>query len=289
MIIIYGVLVSIGLYLILADIFKISKLKTSKTILNANKRMKKKTSKSIEVIFLDLATKLSKYIKLTDYKKDKLEMTLKSAQIKVSPETYIADVYIKTGIALLVSAITFLINPFISILFFLLAILIYIKEYNKAEYILTKRKTHIESELPKLTMNISQELKLSRDVLKMLENYQKNSHDTPLSQELEITIADMRSGSYEQALKRFETRMCSSNLSEVIRGLIGVLNGNDEVLYFRMLAKNLNELQFQRLKGIAMKRPSKVKKYSAMMLTCMLLMYGVILGYEIVNGLSNMF
>ena len=216
-------------------------------------------------------------------------MTLKSAQIKVSPETYIADVYIKTGIALLVSAITFLINPFISILFFLLAILIYIKEYNKAEYILTKRKTHIESELPKLTMNISQELKLSRDVLKMLENYQKNSHDTPLSQELEITIADMRSGSYEQALKRFETRMCSSNLSEVIRGLIGVLNGNDEVLYFRMLAKNLNELQFQRLKGIAMKRPSKVKKYSAMMLTCMLLMYGVILGYEIVNGLSNMF
>ena len=279
MIIIYGVLVSIGLYLILADIFKISKLKTSKTILNADKRMKKKTSKSIEVIFLDLATKLSKYIKLTDYKKDKLEMTLKSAQIKISPETYIADVYIKTGIALLVSAITFLINPFISILFFILAILIYIKEYTKAENILRKRKIHIENELPKLAMNISQELKLSRDVLNMLENYQKNSHDTPLSQELEITIADMRSGSYEQALKRFETRICSSTLSEVIRGLIGVLNGNDEVLYFKMVAENLNELEFQRLKGIAMKRPEKVKKYSAMMLSCLFLIYGVILGY----------
>lgn len=289
MIIIYGVLVSLGLYLILADIFKISKLKTSKTILNADKRMKKKTSKSIEVIFLDLATKLSKYIKLTDYKKDKLEMTLKSAQIKISPETYIADVYIKTGIALLVSAITFLINPFISILFFILAILIYIKEYTKAENILRKRKIHIENELPKLAMNISQELKLSRDVLNMLENYQKNSHDTPLSQELEITIADMRSGSYEQALKRFETRICSSTLSEVIRGLIGVLNGNDEVLYFKMVAENLNELEFQRLKGIAMKRPEKVKKYSAMMLSCLFLIYGVILGYEIVNGLSNMF
>ena len=289
MIIIYGVLVSLGIYLILADIFKLSKLKTSKTILNADKRMKKKTSKSIEVIFLDLATKLSKYIKLTDYKKDKLEMTLKSAQIKISPETYIADVYIKTGIALLVSAITFLINPFISILFFILAILIYIKEYTKAENILRKRKIHIENELPKLAMNISQELKLSRDVLNMLENYQKNSHDTPLSQELEITIADMRSGSYEQALKRFETRICSSSLSEVIRGLIGVLNGNDEVLYFKMVAENLNELEFQRLKGIAMKRPEKVKKYSAMMLSCLFLIYGVILGYEIVNGLSNMF
>lgn len=289
MIIIYGVLVALGLYLILADIFKISRLKTSKTILNADKRMKKKTSKSMEVIFLDLATKLSKYIRLTDYKKDKLEMNLKSAQIKVSPETYIAYVYIKTGIVLLISAIAFLINPFISILFFILAILIYIKEYNKAEYILRKRKIHIENELPKLAMNISQELKLSRDVLKMLENHQKNSHDSPLSQELEITIADMRSGSYEQALKRFETRICSSNLSEVIRGLIGVLNGNDEVLYFRMLAKNLNELQFQRLRGIAMKRPKKVKKYSAMMLSCLMLIYGVILGYQIVNGLSDMF
>lgn len=289
MIIIYGVLVSLGLYLILADIFKISKLKTSRTILNADKRMKKKTSKNMEVILLNLSTKLSKYIKLTDYKKDKLEMTLRSAQIKVSPETYIANVYIKTGIILLLSAISFLINPFISILFFILAILIYIKEYNKAESILRKRKIHIENELPKLTMNISQELKLSRDVLKMLENYQKNSHDTPLSQELEITIADMRSGSYEQALKRFETRMCSSTLSEVIRGLIGVLNGNEEVLYFRMLSKNLNELEFQRLKGIAMRRPDKVKKYSAMMLSCLMLIYGVIFGYEIINGLSNMF
>lgn len=289
MIIICGVLVSLGLYLILADIFKISRLKTSKTILNADKRMKKKTSKSMEVIFLDLATRLSKYIKLTDYKKDKLEMTLKSAQIKISPETYIADVYIKTGVVLLISAIAFLINPFISILFFILAILIYIKENNKAENILRKRKINIENELPKLAMNISQELKLSKDVLKMLENYQKNSHDTPLSQELEITIADMRSGSYEQALKRFETRICSSTLSEVIRGLTGVLNGNDEVLYFRMLAKNLNELEFQRLRGIAMKRPEKVKKYSAMMLSCLMLIYAVILGCEIVNGLSDMF
>ena len=289
MIIIYGVLLSLGLYLILADIFKISKLKTSKTILNADKRIKKKTSKNMEVIFLNLATKLTKYIKLTDYKKDKLEMTLKSAQIKVSPETYIANVYIKTGIVLLISAIAFLINPFISILFFILAIFIYIKEYNKADDILRKRKINIENELPKLAMNISQELKLSRDVLKMLENYQKNSHDTPLSQELEITIGDMRSGSYEQALKRFETRICSSTLSEVIRGLTGVLNGNDELLYFRMLAKNLNELEFQRLKGIAMKRPDKVKKYSAMMLSCLMLIYGVILGYEIINGLSNMF
>lgn len=289
MIIICGVLVYLGLYLILADIFKISRLKTSKTILNADKRMKKKTSKSMEVIFLDLATRLSKYIKLTDYKKDKLEMTLKSAQIKISPETYIADVYIKTGVVLLISAIAFLINPFISILFFILAILIYIKENNKAENILRKRKINIENELPKLAMNISQELKLSKDVLKMLENYQKNSHDTPLSQELEITIADMRSGSYEQALKRFETRICSSTLSEVIRGLTGVLNGNDEVLYFRMLAKNLNELEFQRLRGIAMKRPEKVKKYSAMMLSCLMLIYAVILGCEIVNGLSDMF
>lgn len=289
MIIICGVLVYLGLYLILADIFKISRLKTSKTILNADKRMKKKTSKSMEVIFLDLATRLSKYIKLTDYKKDKLEMTLKSAQIKISPETYIADVYIKTGVVLLISAIAFLINPFISILFFILAILIYIKENNKAENILRKRKINIENELPKLAMNISQELKLNKDVLKMLENYQKNSHDTPLSQELEITIADMRSGSYEQALKRFETRICSSTLSEVIRGLTGVLNGNDEVLYFRMLAKNLNELEFQRLRGIAMKRPEKVKKYSAMMLSCLMLIYAVILGCEIVNGLSDMF
>ncbi|RGX09357.1 secretion protein F [Paraclostridium sordellii] len=289
MLIIFFILTTVGIYLILADIFKISTLKKKVTLVNLNKRYKKKKdTKSLEVLLLEYATKLSKYIKLDEYKKDKLIMTLRSAQIKISPETYVADVYIKTGIFVFIAAISFLITPLLSIVFLVVAVVVYFKEYGKVDEILRKKKRKIECELPRFAMTIEQELETDRDVLRILENYQKYS-DSNLSSELEITVADMRSGSYEEALRRFETRIGSSALSEVIRGLTGVLNGNDETLYFRVLANNLAELEYQKLRGIALKRPQKIKKYSAIMLGSMMLIYAVVLGYEIVNGISNMF
>ncbi|MEF9991303.1 MAG: secretion protein F [Peptostreptococcaceae bacterium] len=263
-------------------------MRKKRVLVNLNKREKKKRTKDIEVLLLEYATKLSKFIKLDDYKKSKLEMTLRSAQIKLSPETYLADVYIKTIIPVFIAAIAFLIHPFLSIVFVIIAIIVYMKEYDKADSILRKRKAKIECELPRFAMTIEQELKTDRDVLRILETYQKHSKAS-LGKELEITVADMRSGSYEEALRRFETRIGSSSLSEVIRGLTGVLNGNDETLYFRILSNNLAELEFQRLRGIALKIPQKIKKYSAIMLGCMMLIYGVVLGYEIINGISNMF
>ena len=290
MLIIFFTLTAIGIYLILADIFKISRLKKKVTLVNLTKRnRKKKNTKSLEVLLLEYATKFSKYIKLNEYNKEKLSMILRSAQIKVSPEVYVADVYIKTGIMVFISAIVFFIAPLLSIVFLVISVVVYIKEYGKAEEILRKKKAKIECELPRFAMTIEQELETDRDVLRILENYQKYSNSSNLGSELEITVADMRSGSYEEALRRFETRIGSSALSEVIRGLTGVLNGNDETLYFRVLANSLAELEYQRLRGIALKRPQKIKKYSAIMLGCMMLIYAVVLGHEIVNGISNMF
>lgn len=288
MLIVFFILTSLGIYLILADRFKLASLKKSKQIVAVNKRQKKKSAKSLEVILFEQASRLSKYIHLDDYKRDRLEIILKSAQIKMSPEAYMADVYIKTGIVLLFAIPSFFITPFLSIVFLITAVVIYFITYNRASEILKKKKNNIEIELPRFAMTIEQELRVSRDVFRILENYQKNSL-SKLGDELEIVIADMRSGSYEEALRRFESRIGSSSLSEIIRGLLGVLNGNDETVYFRMLANDLKELEFQRLRGIAMKRPQKIKKYSAAMLSCLMLIYGVVIMYEIINGLSGMF
>ena len=73
---------------------------------------------------------------------------------------------------------------------------------------------------------IEQELKNSRDVLSIVENYKKNAGEE-FSNELEILAADMRSSSYEAALTRFEARINSPMLSDVVRGLIGVLRGDE--------------------------------------------------------------
>jgi Flp pilus assembly protein TadB len=278
---------SIGAFLILSDYFKVPRLKTSRAILSINKREKKK-SKNIEVIILDLANKLSRFIRIDDYKKRKLKATLKSADIKLSPETYIAKAWIKAGLVLLSIIPALFIFPLISPVILFLSIAVYFKEIKSATESLKVSREEIEWELPRFVSMITQELKASRDVLSMLETYKKSAGPR-LKKELDITIADMKSGSYEAALTRFESRVGSSSLSEVIRGLIGVLRGDNGVMYFQMLSHDLKQKEFQRLKTLAQKRPGKIRKYSFMLLACFILMYLVVMGMEILKTLDQMF
>ena len=81
-----------------------------------------------------------------------------------------------------------------------------------------KRREEIEFELPRFVATITQELMASRDILSMLETYQKNAGPA-LRNELAITTADMRTGNYEAALTRLEARVSSAMLSDVVRGL----------------------------------------------------------------------
>ena len=104
-----------------------------------------------------------------------------------------------------------------------------------------------------------------------------------------MLAADMRSSSYEAALTRFEARLNSPMLSDVVRGLIGVLRGDDSTVYFQMLAHDFKQLELQRLKGEAQKIPPKIRVFSFLMLMCFLFTYLAIIAYEIIKSLSGMF
>ena len=122
----------------------------------------------------------------------------------------------------------------------------------------------------------------------MLESYQKNAGKA-FKNELSITIADMRTGNFEGALTRLEARVSSAMLSDIVRGLIGVLRGDDGVTFFRMLSHDMKQLELQRLKKLAMERPPKIRKYSFLLLGCMLLLYMGVMGYQILSTMSGMF
>jgi tight adherence protein C len=122
----------------------------------------------------------------------------------------------------------------------------------------------------------------------MLESFKKNA-GADFGAELDILTADMRSSSYEAALTRFEARFNSPMLSDITRGLIGVLRGDDGAVYFQMLWHDMKQLELQRLKAQAMKIPPKIRICSFFMLMCFLLTYMVIIVYEIITSLGGMF
>jgi len=282
-----GVFLAAGLYIILAETLKLPRLAVTKAVLSVSRQDKKQT-KTLEVIVFDLSSKLSKHIRLDDYKKRKLISTLKSVGIKLTPETYIARAWVKTGMIATLLIPIMPILPILAPVIILLAIAVLFKELRLADKILRQKRDEIEYELPRFVSTVSQSLKASRDVIAILKSYQKSAGES-FKQELEITIADMQSGNEETALTRLESRIGSTMLSDVVRGLISVKRGDNGAMYFEMLNHDFKQIELQKLKLIAMKQPGKVKKYSFLMLGCFLLMYLGVLGYAIMNALGKMF
>lgn len=282
----FALLFSYGIYMIAADCLSLPTYKAAMVVLNVLKQERKK-KRNFDVYILILSSKLSRYIHLDEYKKRKLSSVLKLAEIKLSPETYIAKAWVKSGLVLLCIIPAIAVFPIISFVVLFLSIMIYFKEIRSAEEAMKKRKESIENELPRFALTLEQELKGSRDVLRILETY-KNNAGTHFRDELEKTCADMRSGSFEAAILRFEARIGSAMLSDVLRGLLSVMRGDDGKVYFQILAHDFKLLEIQKLKLIATKRPAKVRKYSFIMLGCFVLTYLVVMGIEIMKAFGGM-
>lgn len=233
-------------------------------------------SKPLDLLILSIAVKISPYIKLNPYNRKRLDADLKQIGNDSTPEMYQATILTKSGLLVVCGIICLFIIPIFAIGFIGAAIITYFKNQSDLKDKLEKKKMEIEYELPRFTNTIKQELTSNRDVLKILENYKRNAGDS-LKNELEITLADMRSGNYEAALLRFEARVSIATLSDIMRGLIGVIRGDDNITFFEMLAHDLDVLEIQRLENIAMRQPGKIKKYLFLLLVCIIIMYVTIL------------
>lgn len=286
LLIVFGILLAAGMFLLLANALKIPYLKTSKAVMNAG-REDKKLSKTIEAVALGIASKMAQLIPMDKYKRTRLESTLKSAGIKMTPETFTALALLKSlCIALLAIPCAFifpLVIPFVIIL----AVAVYFRETGKADAKMREKREAIEQELPRFVVTVEQELKTSRDILAIMENFKKHA-GVHFAYELDVTCADMRSSSYEAALTRFEARIGSAQLSDVVRGLVSVIRGDDSAIYFKMLSHDFKLIGLQRLKSQAQKIPPKIRVFSFGMLMLFLLTYLFVMGMQLIDSLGTM-
>ena len=122
----------------------------------------------------------------------------------------------------------------------------------------------------------------------MIEYYAQNAGEL-LREELNITAADMRSSNYEAAITRLESRIGSPMMSDVCRGLIGILRGDDMEIYWSNLGLKFADIHRQTLRRRAQKVPKKVKRLSVVLLACFMLIYVVVIMYQILDSLALLF
>lgn len=283
----FGLFLALGLFFLAASLLKLPTIGAAKAMLGTVKQ-DKKAAKTIETYLMTVSVRLAKHIHMDEYKRSRMSNILKASGMNLTPEVYQAYAFVKAGAILLAVIPCILLLPLLSPVVVILAVLTYFKESQKADERLKAKRDEIESELPRLVATIEQELKSSRNVIGMLERFKENA-GSALIGELDVLLADMRSSNYEAALTRFEARLNSPMLSDVVRGLIGVLRGDDSAVYFQMLAHDFKQLELQRLKAKAQKIPPKIRVFSFAMLMCFLITYLAIICYVAVTSLGGMF
>ena len=261
--------------------------KTSRMMLMAQRQGKRREN-IFDVYAAKVSSKIAPYVRLDKMKRASLERTLKIAGNSLTPECYVAKAWVIAGtVALCAVPMAFLIPLMVPVLTCLAVALWFSTYYTAFDYV-KKRRKRIEKEIPRFALSIGQSLENDRDVLKILTSYRRIA-GKEFGAELDQTIADMKTGNYEQALLHLEARVDSPLLSDVTRGLIGVLRGDDQRMYFQMITFDMRQIEQNELKKEAAKRPRLIQRYSMMMLLCIIMIYMVVLCVEVFDSLGVFF
>ena len=282
-----GVLVGIAMFMILADRFRIPYMRTSKAVNNLAKQQKEKTS-SIDVWLSSVASFIARKLRLNEFKKAQLESDLRTAQMDILPEMFVANAIVKSLIVGVFAIPVLFIFPILSPVILFLAFILYRMNMKGISNRIRKKRAKIEYELPRFVFKIEKSLMHDKDILKMVESYARNA-GPELKHELDITAADMRSGNNEVAITRLEARVGSPLMSDVCRGLISIDRGDVNTVYWKSLSMKFADIQRQQLKFEAEKIPKKVKKLSMCLLFCFMLIYIVVILAQIVTSMGVLF
>lgn len=282
------ILTGIGCYYLSCAIADVPTSRTSRMMLLSRKQTGNGKENLFDVYLTKVAEKCSFLLHLDPVRKGKLSQALSIAGLSIAPEAYTMKALLSAFLVAACSVVFFFLFPLMGLLMLGLAVLMWFATYYKVFDIVKKRKKAIEAELARFAVSIQQSLATDRDVLKLLISYRRIA-GPELGTELDTTIADMKTGNYEQALLRFQNRIGSTMLSDIVRGLIGTLRGDDQQMYFKMLAFDLRQVEQNNLKKEVAKRPKQMQKYSMLMLLCILLIYVVVLSVEVIQSLGSFF
>lgn len=107
----------------------------------------------------------------------------------------------------------------------LLCIYLFFKNYDQLGDTLKNKYAIIEDEIPQFIRSIESGLHTDRDIIRVLERYNRIASPAMRS-ELEVLLADMQTSNVQRALMRFDNRMNSAEISRLVAALIEIDRGH---------------------------------------------------------------
>lgn len=277
-----------GCYMIVCEASGCPDIKTSRALLSAGEIHSANLNAIWDGFLQKVGRKLEPFISLDEFRRQKIQTMLSIADETLTPEEYIGRA-LAGGLSVALFAIPIgFVSTAMGGIVLVLAIAVGLYLYHAVFDTVKRRRKQIEREIPRFALSLAEHLKNDRDVLRILTSYRKVS-GTELGSELDKTIAAMKSGNYETALLGLSSRVGSPMMTEVVRGLIGTIRGDDQTVYFEMLSRDMRKVEQNQLEKEAQKQPAKIRKYSMLMLLCIILIYAVVLMTELTGSLGAIF
>lgn len=272
------ILLCIGLYCTLARLFHVPPFCAAQAF-----RPPKKAGKIYTEILDSFATKVALHLPMGIVKQSELQKLLAAANIQESPKEHMAQVYIRAGAVLLLLIPALFIHPVLCLLPVGLCWFICNHAKENLKKVGDRRKNEIEKELPRFVSYLANTLKTQRNVISCFDAYKVN-YDSALTKELSVTVADMRTGNAELALQRLELRINSPYMSQLVRGLLSAMRGNDMYTYFDNLSFELTNVWEQRLRAQALRQEPRIARMSYLLFGLSLVTVFIVLGTALLSA-----
>lgn len=284
-----GVCFFFSLYLLLEKAFGIPSAAASLAVRKAGRPLRPKPS-AADLWLGGLSAKLALLIERvqTDAVREKLQSALQSSGDGRTPAAYTADCAVKALLPAMLAILAAWVFPPACPFILVASVFLAVRSYRELEKKETEKRTEIEDEMPSFTAGVRAQLKHTRNVLEILDACRAHAGEA-LKRELDITAADMRTGSDLSALTRLETRVGSPLLTEAVRGLRAVLRGDDTEAYWEALTVRCADAQKQRLRREANRVPKKIRRLSLALLGCFLLIFLTVIGVQLFDSLGVLF
>lgn len=277
---------SIGIVFLGRGIYDFPSRRTRFAMRNLKKQQETRTlSERLKQTLERLAKKLARFVPMNTLREERLQNAVDEAHLPCTAKEFTAkNIIIGLLIAVWAVPVAFL-DPIIALPVVILGCLIGLREQLRTTEIAKKRRKVMEQEMAPFAQFIAQALNTSSNVRYILTTYRLEAGKT-FGTELDKTIADMKTSTVQNALHNLELRVGLASLSEIIRGLHGVNNGDDQRIPFNLLAFTLHDKQQNQLKKEALKRPEKLSIFVIMMLAAMVIQVIAVVWYMISGSMQ---
>ena len=227
-----------GVYLFLSS-FIVAPNKDIERVISKNRY---ESSDIVQDICRYIQKKIYNHIELSDAKESLIQSYLINERINQTAKDFITYNYAQSIFILIAGLVVCLVTW--KWIFFVLFLFLALVNYRQQETKISKKfeysKNEVEKDLAKFCSIIAAKVQSTNNVENIIKAFLPVANSS-MRLQLEITLADIRTGNVQTALKRFESRILSRHLSDITRGLIAVANGDDQRIYFQVKEQEFNK------------------------------------------------